>query len=368
MTKPIFLLGEAWGENELKLQRPFVGPSGVELLRMLNESKIITLSRDDRMFIGRYYDTSDPNHLERIWTAHGEAVYRSNVFALHPRGNDLRELCGPKSDGLPGYPPIGASRYISKIFAPELERLGDELLGIEPNVIIALGNIALWALMGHTGISKYRGTALLSTHCVAGFKLVATYHPAAVIRDWSLRPTTLFDLIKSRRESEYPELRRPPCEIWIEPDLDDIQRFFSTYLTPGSLVSVDIETSGTAITCLGFAPRRDLAIVIPFDDGRKKGGSYWPTAKLERECWEVVRGVLEDPTIPKLFQNGLYDIAFLFRAQGIKVLGAAHDTMLLHHALQPESPKSLGYLGSLYTDHGPWKTERRGTATIKRDE
>jgi len=78
--------------------------------------------------------------------------------------------------------------------------------------------------------------------------------------------------------------------------------------------------------------------------------------------------VLEDQSIPKLFQNGLYDIPFILRTTGIAVQGAAHDTMLLHHALQPESLKGLGFLGSIYTDHGPWKVERKGTDTIKRDE
>jgi len=78
--------------------------------------------------------------------------------------------------------------------------------------------------------------------------------------------------------------------------------------------------------------------------------------------------VLEDPEIPKLFQNGLYDIPFILRTVGIRVLGAAHDTMLLHHALQPESLKGLGFLGSIYSDHGPWKSERKGPSdTIKRD-
>ena len=80
-----------------------------------------------------------------------------------------------------------------------------------------------------------------------------------------------------------------------------------------------------------------------------------------------MRRILIDPSIPKLFQNGLYDIAFLLRSVGIAVRGATHDTMLLHHALQPESLKGLGYLGSLYSNHGPWKSERR-IATIKRDE
>jgi len=78
--------------------------------------------------------------------------------------------------------------------------------------------------------------------------------------------------------------------------------------------------------------------------------------------------VLEAAEIPKLFQNGLYDIAFLLRSMGIKVMGATHDSMLLHHALQPDALKGLAYLGSVYTDHGPWKSERKGSDTIKRDE
>jgi len=76
----------------------------------------------------------------------------------------------------------------------------------------------------------------------------------------------------------------------------------------------------------------------------------------------------QDPTIPKLFQNRLFDIAFLLKSMGIGVRGATHDSMLEHHALQPESLKGLAFLGSLYTDHGPWKSERKKTDTIKRDE
>ena len=81
----------------------------------------------------------------------------------------------------------------------------------------------------------------------------------------------------------------------------------------------------------------------------------------------MVRDILVDGSIPKLFQNGLYDISFLWRAYGIGVRGTVHDTMLLSHALQPESLKGLAYLGSIYTDHGAWKSERR-METIGRDK
>jgi DNA polymerase I-like protein with 3'-5' exonuclease and polymerase domains len=194
------------------------------------------------------------------------------------------------------------------------------------------------------------------------------YHPAAVLREWSLRPTTVVDLSKAIRERATPDLSRPHCEIWIEPDVEEIETFIQSFCAPGTQLAVDIETSGSQITCIGFAPRRDLAIVIPFRDARRAEGNYWPTAELELRCWKLVQAVLEDASIPKTFQNGLYDMAFLLRSYGIKTRGATHDTMLLHHALQPEAPKALGYLGSVYTDHGPWKSERKHTDTIKRDE
>jgi hypothetical protein len=41
--------------------------------------------------------------------------------------------------------------------------------------------------------------------------------------------------------------------------------------------------------------------------------------------------------------------------------------MLLHHALQPESLKGLGFLGSVYTDEGNWK-QMRNVGTVKRDD
>lgn len=365
--KPVFLLGEAQGEAEAKIGRGFVGTSGAELLRMLHEAGVITFTSADRDFMSRYYRTYDPWCLDAIWELHPE-VYRTNVFQQHPPRNELKHFCGPRATGLPHFPALIKSGYVRKEFAHEMDRLGDEILAQDPNIIIALGNSALWALCGRTGVTKLRGTTCVSTHTVSGYKLLVTYHPAAVCRQWELRPTTVADLSKINREKEFPDVRRPACEIWTEPALEDIEVFIRDAIAPCEILSVDIETSGSQITCIGFAPRSDLAIVIPIHDSRGKSGSYWPTQADERRCWELIRSVLEDKRIRKVFQNGLYDIAFLWRAYGIRTFGALHDTMLLHHALQPESLKGLGYLGSIYTDHGPWKVERKGTDTIKRDE
>lgn len=364
--KPTILCGEAFGANEWRTKTAFVGASGIELLRMCGEAGLLTLTAEDHSFISRFWETSDPTQIDMIWRMHPE-VHRTNVFNLHPPANKIEALCGLKAEGIPGYPAVTKAKYIRAEYAYELERLADEVMAVDPNLIVCLGNTPLWAFTGSTGISKLRGTTRLSTHCAAGFKLLPTYHPAAVLRQWELRPTAVVDLAKAAREAGFPEIRRPAREIWIDPTLEDIREFKARHLDTARRISVDIETSGNQVTRLGLAPTPGLAIVIPFTDRRRVGRNYWPSAEAEREAWEVIRGILESPT-PKVFQNGMYDIAFLWRSVGMKVKGAEEDTMLLHHALQPESLKGLGFLGSVYSNEAAWKSERKGTTTIKRDE
>lgn len=367
MPKPILLCGEAYGANEWRTQTPFVGASGVELLRMLDEAAVISLSAEDHNYIQLYWQSSDPIHIDMIWRMHPE-VARTNVFNLHPVGNRIETLCGPKAEGIPGFPAITKSKYLLRRYSNELDRLADFVIDLDPDLIVCLGNTPLWAFTGSTGISKLRGTTRLSTHTAAGFKLLPTYHPAAVLRQWELRPTTVMDLVKAGREAAFPEIRRPEREIWIDPTLEDIREFKVKHLDPADRIAVDIETAGNQITRIGFAPSRRLALVIPFTDSRRVGRSYWPSKEAELEVWNVVREVLGDRRTVKVLQNGLYDIAFLLRSVGIAVYGPLEDTMLLHHALHPESLKSLGFLGSIYSDESAWKQERKKTRTIKRDE
>jgi len=339
MKHAVALVGEAWGEYEARERAPFVGPSGQELTRMLAEAGI-----------------------------HRADCFLTNVFNLRPTNNDIETLCGGKANALPGYPALVKGKYVRAEYGRELERLGDDLLAINPNVVVALGNTPLWALCGKTGISKIRGTTLASTHTVAGYKTLPTFHPAAIMRQWELRPIAVVDLMKANKESAYAEIRRPRREIWIEPSIADLWAFKTAHIDGCGILSTDIETAGNQITCVGFAPNPRVSIVIPFVDPRRKGRSYWTTEADERAAWDFVAGLLSDPNIPKLFQNGLYDIAFIWRTTGIKVRGATHDTMLLHHALQPEMLKGLGFLASVYADEGAWKDMRKHSTTIKRDD
>ena len=335
----IAILGEAWGEQEARERVPFVGFAGQELTRMLSEAGI-----------------------------HRAECFLTNVFNQHPPGNNLEWFCGPKAEALPGYPML-KSKYVRAEFAPELKRLGEEFIAANPNIIIALGNAATWAMLGRTAITKYRGTTAVSTHTITGFKILSTFHPSYILRgQWELRSTVILDLVKARREAEFPDLRRPQREIWIEPTLEDIYEFERQYLNRCRRIAIDIETAGNQITCIGFSPDNAVALVIPFADSRRTGRSYWPDKETEVSVWRFVRKILTNRGISKTFQNGLYDITFLWRAYGIPTLNAEHDTMLLHHALQPEALKGLGFLGSVYTDEGPWKEMRERTTTLKKDE
>lgn len=335
----IAFIGEAWGEAEERQCMPFVGPAGWELDKWL---EIVGIRRAD--------------------------CFLTNVINKRPPNNKIEALCGPKAEGIPGYPSL-AKGYLRKEFASELDRLGDEILEVNPNIVVALGNVPMWAMLGKTAITKFRGCTDTSTHTVKGYKVLPTFHPSYIMRgNFEQRPVAISDLMKAKRESEFPEVRRPKRTIYVPETLEDIEEFFNLEMQTIERLSVDIETSGTQITCLGLSPRASVAIVIPIIDPRRPNRNYWPNVRTEYAVWRLIRSILADKTIPKTFQNGLYDIAFLYRSYGIKVYNATDDTMLLHHALQPESLKGLGFLGSIYTDEGPWKQMNKRRTTIKRDD
>jgi uracil-DNA glycosylase len=336
MMPDIMIVGEAYGEKEEEQGKPFVGTSGWLLDQMLAQAGI------DR-----------------------RECYLTNVFNFRPKpSNDIKNVCGPKADALPGYPALQKSKFVRKEYAGELDRLYREIGREAPNVILALGATAVWALCLTTGIKAVRGSTTLLHPTVAGsvglnrpVKVLPTYHPAAVARQWTLRPIVIADLDKAKRESASAEYTRPSRRIWIKPTLEDLQAFEELHVRSAERLAPDIETKQDQITCIGFATDAHNAIVIPFFT--ESGLSYWPTVAEEVAAWNYVRRWLA--LKPSVFQNGLYDINFLWSRYGIPVPLAGEDTMLLHHAWQPEMEKGLGFLATIYTDEASWKFMIKGT-------
>lgn len=285
------------------------------------------------------------------------------VFPFVPPGQGIESICvRDRKQAISGYPYIKQGHYIPASYSEHLTRLRQRIEANRPNVIVALGNLALWAMCKQTGIERARGAP---TYDHTGeFKVIPTWHPSAVNKQWNLRPIMFMDLAKAKRESEYPQLKRPSRYLHIEPSLTDIEDFYQKYIVPAPFIGADIETKSGTITEIGFASSSSRAINIPF--WSRSRVNYWKTAKEEREAWEWVRRILAEKYT--VWQNGQYDMQYLWRTMGIPTPRFFGDTMILHHSLQPEMKKGLGFMASIYTDEPSWKFMRTDHSTMKRED
>lgn len=340
------IVGEAWGETEESLKLPFMGAAGAELTKWCLEAGL----RRSNFFI-------------------------TNVFNFRPKNNDLSTICLDKVSAMRSlelcrqrnpsdtrwptryaFQPLhGAGKYLDPQWLPELWRLTEELSSRKIELAIALGNTACWALLGHTGIGRLRGFEHRST-LLPDLKVLPTYHPASIFRNFSSRPVCIADFQKVGRLIAGESTSRIQRNLWIEPTLADIQAWARQFVRTDP-ISVDVETSHGQITCIGFGVPQS-AICIPFWDRRRPDWNYWADAKEEHAAMLQVREILVSD-VPKVYQNGGYDLQYLWRTFGLVSLGLYEDTMLIHHALQPEMQKDLSFLGSVYTDVLSWKGMRK---------
>ena len=136
----VMFVGEAPGEVEDRLGRPFVGPAGEKLDEMI---KAMGLARD--------------------------AVYVANVLKARPPGNRP-----PQPDEVARCAPF----------------LVEQILAVQPQAIVALGGSAVRALLGvETGITRLRGQWLewappAGAECPP-IAVMPTYHPSYVLRTYT---------------------------------------------------------------------------------------------------------------------------------------------------------------------------------------
>lgn len=393
------LIGESWGINELQFRHPFVGRSGQELARMCHESGLIPPLLVQCKHCHRHVPFGHckcghfnaVNFLQMVahWSrvrASGVAV--ANVFNAHPDKDNEQLFFGSKLDPVClDIPPmqVGSKKlYLLEQNRHHYEALEQTIQDLKPNILIPLGNTASWAITGQTGIGKIRGTIIPTRF---GIKALCTYHPAA-LRDWKLRGTIISDLRKAHQESQTPTISRPPCYLHINVTLQDIGDWFQD--GPYERLSCDIESglalfSKSEVECLrkkaprafgiltqlismvGFSRSESEGLVIQFVKRRSDGGieSHWNSQLDEIRAWEWVQYGLSTGA-ELVAQNGMYDYNRLLCA-GMRPWNMKHDTMLLHHALLPELPKSLGYLDSIFRNDSPWKLAY-GAESLKRDD
>lgn len=308
----ILFVGEAPGETEHNEGKPFVGPSGEQLMLCLA-----------RHGLGR------------------EEVRLANLFHFRPFNNDFKKIVQHEI----------VKQHITELFK--------YIMVHRPYVVVPLGSWPLFFLTGKRGIKKWRGSILKYLGCDEEdgpnvIKVIPTFHPAAVLRDRGLYPTFNRDIKRIIEDSAFRERRLPVRQFVCDPRGLDLEEWVQTLCKAPDL-ACDIETvkKSTHIICVGFAPSPDVGVCLV------------PT---HAEGRRAIERVLESKA-RKIFQFGTFDTTQL-RVNGFQVCDPYAealnrpfywDTFLAQHVLAPELPRSLEYLTSVHTREPYYKQAGRGS-------
>jgi uracil-DNA glycosylase len=295
-----------------------------------------------------------------------EDCFFTNVFLNEPEGYfSVDSFFGKKTEGVPHLKPVKKGMYLRKQYHPELLRLWAQINHHNPNLIIACGDIPLWACAtGENSIDSARGRTTEGNSAIEGRKVLPVYPTQSIRGNLANEFIQQADLKKAAREAVSPTLTRPLRYLHIKPTLDDLEDFYQTYILPSPWLSSDIETKGDVITCISFAPSEDRALIVPFYCESSPDGNYWPDQISEVKAWQFCKKVLSSGK-RVAGQNYQFDMQHELVSMGIPNPDFSDDTMLLHHVLQPELKKGLGFLASVYTDENQWKGMHKVSKTDK---
>lgn len=306
----IMFIGEAPGEEEAITKRPFFGPSGKVLYRQCEHAGV-----------------------------NKNAQFVTNVVKCRPT---TRDTYGRLVNRQPTDQEIRAC-------APLLVH---EIKTVNPNVIVALGNIPMHTITdAKRGILDVRSVPTLGNKRIDGkaerYKVVGTFHPAFVMRNQDFWPAAVFDLVRAKHESEFPEIRRRKWTSVIHAQLSSVRAKLEGDIRAAGLYFHDLETTGLdpkkdSIRCIGLSAN-DTEIYV-FD---------WT-----HDVQDFVRMLHADPALKTVGQNSEgFDIRFQ-EVKGFKFNGPTYDTLLGFHLLNAGLPKDLGFIGACSTDELYWKDDR----------
>ena len=347
VTAKIMIIGEAPSASDLERGTPFYGldkrgepyfsGTGMVLKEMLQEAGIDITK-----------------------------CYLTNALSVKPPKSDIDEWVNTKKT-----PRIGEITWRGRLVHPcipqEQERLMAEIEFLKPDIIITLGNTALWFVTGENGIAKWRGSTIPALD-TKRTKVVAAFHPVLVMRVWKYRYLTVRDFKRGLAESKFPELRKPAWNFTIAPSpalcqstIDDLLKIVAE--RPLKIV-IDLEIRYNTILCLGIATSTVDAICIPIFDFK---GKAWFTELEYIQFTNSLRDLLGHPNIRLCNQNILFDLQFLYWEMLI-YCKTVYCTMTGGHVIFPSIEKALHTQCSLYSDYYRyWKDDGKfwvGKVTI----
>ncbi len=240
--------------------------------------------------------------------------------------------------------------------------LAGEIDFIKPKWVLALGNEALTAAAGKSGIMKHRGVTYEGPH---GTKVVATISPAMVHRNPGQKGGFEADLLYLRKLTEGRDLKaeHKPKVYKVVNTMADLKLLRSNLQGAGG-VSFDIESTGfdefapdSRIVCIAFT------IWSPYSDTPEVTWAlplYHPESPF-RKVWKRALNFVASAceTVPKrIAHNGKFDCRWL-RHFGWANINLTFDTMIAAHCLDENRPKGLKPLAR--TIHGvpPWAMDTK---------
>ena len=318
----IWFIGEAPGWEELQKQEPFVGYSGKELTKMLFEAGILR-----------------------------QNCYLTNVTDERPANGKIEDLFCKVREAKT----LGLEKIDGKYPRASLVRDREEILGLirkyRPKLVVPLGAIALWAITGNIGITAWRGSIL----DFEGVKVIPTFNPAGVLKNWPWRWVSVQDFKRCVVEAKTTEINYPKYNFIIRPSFEKVMDTLNS--VKGQLVSADIETRASQISCVGIAWSNLDAICIPFMSWDNPAGYWQPEEELAIIL--KLKEFLLDSNTPSIFHNGGYDLQYFARQWGY-VPNMTQDTMIMQHLVYPGMQKSLDFVSSMYCEfYRYWKEDRK---------
>lgn len=345
----VMLVGEAFGAEEERTGEPFMGASGQELNRMLHEAGLL---RSD--------------------------TFVTNLVNARPPNNDLTQWIPEKKKDVTSIHVPLRDKMVLPVVKVGYQNLIREIKAVQPNVIIAAGNAALWALTGERGVLKWRGSLLQIEQPIDLFdqfdpallpKIIPIIHPAAILRQWELRAITMRDLARVKENMNSRVIDVPAWNFILQPSFQQVMDTFDMLearIAAGpTLLALDLETRAGHITCCGLAWSRLDALCIPFMQ-TGLNNDYWNEDQETHIIYRMYK-FLCHPNCKVTWQNGLYDAQYCYRHWHFVPHGT-HDTMIAHHVAFAGQPKSLDYQASMYCDYYRYWKDMYKTSTSKDGE
>ena len=195
--------------------------------------------------------------------------------------------------------------------------LAEEIEETRPDLIVALGAVALESLYEKVPLGTVVGQTLEYHGKGDPIPLLVTYHPAAILRSWALAPLVLAHLEKAKRLLDGTQKEEALGDYTTIKSLDELDAITPALLNPEQgFLSIDAETTGLEwkddeILMVSFSTASGNGCAIPILGQGIKTLDFWQG--LYPQLLAKVGEILSSDT-PKALQGGSFDVRFFERS------------------------------------------------------